>query len=51
MRMQELAESPPDKEAYKRFRRPPYQVGRLIQAQGDQMTGGDASGQDREDRK
>lgn len=38
MRMQELAESPPDKEAYKRFKSPAYQVGRLIREQAEQMT-------------
>lgn len=36
--IKKLAESPPDKEAYRRFKSPPYQVGRLIRAQGEQMT-------------
>lgn len=36
--IKKLAESPPDREAYKRFKSPPYQVGRLIRAQGEQMT-------------
>ena len=33
----ELAESQPDKKAWARFRRKPYQAGRLIRRQGEQI--------------